>query len=614
MKISVGNKINFGFAAALLLILIIGFAAFLGISDLVGTSSDVLLSHRITTGLESISRGITKAESSYREFIITGDSLYLRRLNSETAGTKSQIFRLRKLLISDGQQARLNSIDSLCGSEFERMTSNAVIRDSVVKNPELLRSKLTEGIKASEHLEDMLNILTAHQMTVLQNRITAVSNKFNKAIIILIAGGLVACLVVLFSFIIIRKDLKRRNEAEREIRMLAKAVRSAKECIVITDINNKIIFVNEAFRKTYRAEDLDLRGKSVDIIQSDNNPGEMLNKILPMTLNGGWSGELNNKKLDGEEFPVHLSTSVVKNDDGKPIALIGISNDISEKRRTDDSIKDYIEELEISKEVLERNAEELVELNKQLFESEKQLKELNANKDKFFSIISHDLRSPFNSLLGLTNLLAEDIDELDIKDVKGITADINKASNNLLNLLDNLLEWSRLKTGRIEFEPTDENLHEIIFNIIYLLRGNALKKGINIVNNVSEDIIINADTNMIGSVFQNLISNAIKFTGEYGEIIVSADEKEGEILVSVSDNGVGISDKDIDKLFRIDVNHSTLGTAKEKGTGLGLILCKELVEKNGGKIWAESTKGKGSVFKFTLNSSIERNKTTSVEE
>lgn len=614
MKISVGNKINFGFAAALSLIIIIGFAAYLGISDLVRTSGDILLSHRITTGLESVSGLLVKAENSYHKFMVSGDSLYLQKLNSEKDRNDNTLISLKKLLKSNDEQYKtLLSLDSLTIIKYNRIFAIVRIRENLSNNPDSLFARDSAETNTTERIDDLLNLMTSRQMTLLQEQTSNVSGKFGKAIVVLIAGGLFVCLLVVFSFIIIKKDLRKRNETEKEIRMLAKALRSAKECIVITDIRNNIIFMNEAFKKTYRAENEEMIGKNIDILRSANNSPELLKKILPMTLNGGWSGELYNKKLDGEEFPVHLSTSVVRSDDGVPLALIGISNDISEKKRTDNSIKDYIEELEISKEVLERNAEELVELNKMLFDSEKQLKELNDNKDKFFSIISHDLRSPFNSLLGLTNLLAEDIDELRNEDIKGITADINKASKNLLNLLDNLLEWSRLKTGRIEFEPNDENLYEIIFNVIYLLRGNALTKEISIINNVNKDIIINADINMLSSVFQNLISNAIKFTGKGGEITVSAEEKDTEIEISVQDNGVGMSDDDIGKLFRIDVNHSTLGTAKEKGTGLGLILCKELIEKNGGKIWAESKPGDGSTFRFTLNSSIERSAAAGID-
>jgi len=236
----------------------------------------------------------------------------------------------------------------------------------------------------------------------------------------------------------------------------------------------------------------------------------------------------------------------------------------------------------------------------QIKESEIKLRELNATKDKFFSIIGHDLKSPFNSIIGFSNLLVEQIKNKDIEGIDEYANIVLKSSNKAMDLLLNLMEWSRSQTGRMEFNPEYFDLVSCINKIILLYVDIAGQKSITIKNILPHKASVFADNAMISTVLRNLISNAIKFTMPGGEIIVSAMEKQNEIIFSVSDNGVGISKNSIEKLFRIDQSYSTTGTNKETGTGLGLILCKEFVEKHNGKIWVESEEKKGSTFYFTL--------------
>lgn len=236
----------------------------------------------------------------------------------------------------------------------------------------------------------------------------------------------------------------------------------------------------------------------------------------------------------------------------------------------------------------------------QIKESEIKLRELNATKDKFFSIIGHDLRSPFNSVIGFSNLLLKQIKNKNIEGIDKYANNVLKSSNNAMDLLLNLMEWSRSQTGRMEFNPEYFDLVSCINKIILLYDDIAGQKSITIKNILPHKASVYADNAMISTVLRNLISNAIKFTMPGDEIIVSAMEKQNEIIFSVSDNGVGISKNGIEKLFRIDQSYSTTGTNEETGTGLGLILCKEFVEKHNGKIWVESEEKKGSTFYFTL--------------
>jgi PAS domain S-box-containing protein len=241
-----------------------------------------------------------------------------------------------------------------------------------------------------------------------------------------------------------------------------------------------------------------------------------------------------------------------------------------------------------------KKAEEAIKIN------EARLSELNATKDKFFSIIAHDLKSPFNSILGLSNLLVEQIHEENYEGIEEYAGIIQKSTTRVFDLLLNLLEWARSQIGRIEFSPEYVELGTLINEVAELLNDSARQKSITILKELPRNILVSADKAMISTVLRNLITNAVKFTHPGGRVIISADKKPDELTVSISDNGIGIKRETIGRLFRIDENHIALGTQREQGTGLGLILCKEFIEKHGGKIWVESEVGKGSTFYFTI--------------
>ena len=237
---------------------------------------------------------------------------------------------------------------------------------------------------------------------------------------------------------------------------------------------------------------------------------------------------------------------------------------------------------------------------KQLKESEIKLIELNASKDKFFTIIGHDLKSPFNAIIGFGNLLMKQVKNKNIEKIDMYGRLILQSSNMAMDLLLNLIQWSLSQTGKMKFNPEQFDMVACIDTNTLMFNNIASQKSITIKNMLPQSASVLADHAMISTVLRNLISNAIKFTMPGGEIIVSAMEKQTELLISVTDSGVGISKNSIVKLFRIDQNHSTTGTNNETGTGLGLILCKDFVEKHHGKIWVESEEGKGSTFYFTL--------------
>jgi len=263
---------------------------------------------------------------------------------------------------------------------------------------------------------------------------------------------------------------------------------------------------------------------------------------------------------------------------------------------------DYVTKPIQQREVLARVTTHLQirEQAKMLIRQAEELRELNASKDKFFSIVAHDLRGPFMPLLGNAELLAEMAETSPPNVVREISWNIYNSGKRVLDLLENLLQWSRMQMGHLEHDPTLFDFQGIAKENAELLSSAAEAKNITLSSQVDDNLMIYADGNMINTVVRNLTSNAIKFTSQNGTVTIMAESMGDIVEVSIRDSGVGISPEDINKLFQIDVQHSTIGTNKEQGTGLGLIMCKEMIVKNGGRIWIESALGKGTTVKFTI--------------
>lgn len=264
--------------------------------------------------------------------------------------------------------------------------------------------------------------------------------------------------------------------------------------------------------------------------------------------------------------------SLIRDIDNKPQFFIAQVQDITKRKKFEEQLIKYTEELKL----------------------------LNASKDKFFSIISHDLRSPFNSLLGLTEYISQSYDEMTPQDIKSSISSIYNSSRQVYGLILNLLEWSMIQSGRIKVDKTVINLKELGNEIKNLYEEAANQKQLELTINISEEIFVYADKYMIDTIIRNFVSNSIKFTEPGGKIIVKGIINGDNAEVSVTDSGIGISIENQKNLFRIDEQFRREGTAKEKGTGLGLILCKEFIEKNNGVLWVESEEGKGSRFSFTV--------------
>ena len=365
------------------------------------------------------------------------------------------------------------------------------------------------------------------------------------------------------------------KESEEKYRLLAE---SSPEMIYFIDTKGYVTYVNKVAAEQFHAPAQELIGKHLTAIFPPDLAQQNLAHIQDVIATKiTFQNEVEIVFPTGSRW-VDARLAPVINEKNHVIGVLGLSYDITERKRAE---------------------EEICLKNEQLVK-------LNAEKDKFFSIIAHDLKSPFSSIMGFSEVLIKQVMEKNYQSVERYSGIIYESSQRAVDLLTNLMEWSRSQTGRMEFNPEYFEMVKLINEVTLLFAGAASQKSITITEVLPPSAPVYADKNMMSTVLRNLISNAIKFTYKGGAILVSTENKQGAQIITVRDNGVGIPNNRIEKLFRIDENFSTLGTEKEKGTGLGMVLCKEFVEKHGGQIWVESEVGKGSVFYFTIPSQGDR--------
>jgi len=382
------------------------------------------------------------------------------------------------------------------------------------------------------------------------------------------SGRVKGAIVMIENLTQILKGEHARQEVELKFEKLTKLAASA--IFIVQD--KKFIYINPAGEEILGYNSNLLKSKSLFSIIHPEYKG-VANQIAIELFRQ--KKTLHNLEMclitnSGEKKFVIFSATPIEYSE-KP-AILGTAFDISQQKFNDEKFKNYAEELKI----------------------------LNANKDKFFSIIAHDLKSPFSALLGYSDFLVEDFDELSEDEIREYSLNINTVAKNVYELLENLLEWSRIQTGRRKFIPENFQLAGAVEKVVELFKDAAQNKKLLLTADIHHDISIFADYNMIFTVLRNLVSNAIKFTREGGKIEITSGVNKEFISVTVADNGVGIRKADLNKIFNITTSYSTTGTAQESGTGLGLILCKELIEKNGGTIFLESNEGKGSSFTFKI--------------
>ena len=361
------------------------------------------------------------------------------------------------------------------------------------------------------------------------------------------------------------------RESEEKYKMITQ---SSLDIIFIVDIFGKQLFFNESVEKVlgYKVEETIGRSFTEFVPKSEwLNYFSQLKNVFSHNQIINFVTKVYHK--DGHLVDVEINGKLVKQ--GGEYVGQGTIRDITERKRAEAEIKLKNE----------------------------QLVKLIAEKDKFFSIIAHDLRSPFYSFLGLTQMMTEDLPHLTMDQIREIAGTMRNSAANLFRLLENLLHWSLMQQGLIPFNPEILHLHAILEESLEMIIESANEKGISIAYDIPAEIEVYADTTMLQTIMRNLVSNAVKFTRNGGKIILSARAgKHDGIKIAVKDSGIGMNRIIINNLFQLDVQTSREGTDGEPSTGLGLLLCKEFIEKHGGKIKIKSQEGKGSVFSFTLPS------------
>jgi len=373
------------------------------------------------------------------------------------------------------------------------------------------------------------------------------------------------------------RDISERKKSHLELQLAKESYldifNSVSEAIYVIDDSGEFIDVNVGAERMYQLVRDELIGKTpASVAAPDRNDLVGIQKIMEDVAKTGIAAKFDfwAVRKDGEVFPKEVIVNRGKYF-GKNV-LIATARDVTEKKLYEEQLKLKNEELIVS----------------------------NSNKDKFMYILAHDLRSPFNSILGFSELLHDNLRQYSIDKIEEQIGIINTSAQNFYTLLNDILLWGRSQSGNIPYEPKLLSLTDISDEVLAAVKLNAHIKNITIDHFVLEKIVVFADVDMVKTILRNLISNAIKFTMPGGQISISYFTDSNEVIVRINDSGVGVAKENFDKLFRIDANYTTKGTHNEKGTGLGLVLCKEFVEKLGGRIWIESEVGIGSTFSFSL--------------
>ena len=415
--------------------------------------------------------------------------------------------------------------------------------------------------------------------------------------------GKIFTTLIMFSPHYVDKDIYRKSKEETMLSHseLMRVMEQSPVSVIITGKEGNIRYVNPHFSKISGYFFEETAGKNPRFLQSGIHEKEYYTNLWKTISSGNtWQGEFCNRRKSGDLYWVFASITPILDEEKKISGYAAVNEDITERKAVDLERKKYIEELQQRKDELEKISSEQKKLNKKLRDSEKGLKVLNASKDKFFSIIAHDLKSPLSALLGYSEFILNDFDNLSEDEIKYFSGNIHHVAKSLNDLLENLLQWSRLQTNRLRYSPEKINIREISENVINIYKANALKKSITITNNIGEELLLWADENMVQTMMRNLLSNAIKFSYKSGEIIINSEIFEKMVKISVIDSGVGIGEEELKDIFNIARQRINEGTDEEKGTGLGLMLTKEMVEQNKGDIKIYSHKDQGTKIVISL--------------
>ena len=378
--------------------------------------------------------------------------------------------------------------------------------------------------------------------------------------------------------------------------------------LIVDDQPQNIQLIGTLLRERYNLYVAD-NGENAIKIANDKKPDLILLDIMMPVLSGFDVCKILKSNTDTIDIPVIFLTAKNEAEDIVTGFKLGAVDYITKPFKREEVLIRVATQIKLkeAENELKRKNTELESLNTKLViskntieKSAQELEILNQEKDKFFSIIAHDLKNPLAGFLGLTELLSNRMEKFTSDEIKNYMDIMHKSANQLNQLLTNLLEWARLQMGNVEFKPNNNNLYDVCEKIIYLLGNNISAKQIVVKNNTPSDLTFVFDLYMLETVLRNLIGNAIKFTKEKGTIVVSAEIKAGNVIISVKDSGIGMTPVLAKKIFGLNEVVSRRGTSGEASTGLGLILCKSFVEKNNGSIWFDTKVDTGTTFFVSL--------------
>ncbi len=574
--IPIERKIAISWVISILVVVSLSAILYLSKKELHQSSDVIALNTELRSATQDILASIQKLEISSKRFILTGskkdsvkyfanlDSLQNNLLRLESlAKDKPRFFKLFLPL----QRTIRNELYKINHLSFS--IRNAKIFDlEIIRIEENIYKKLDNFWQL---LDDEEEQATLEQIQVLHSKINKNLNYF--LILIITYIFLLTAL-----FVIITSDVKKRRRLAAEIaesrKELDTIINTAPALIFVKDIEKKFTLLNKSFLDFFKVdkEKVLLRNneklvpRNEQWLANEEDEAIIKNKISLSNI------ERQTTLANGTTRWLNINKAPMFDENNNVVGIVGVMDDITRR----------------------------IEFQNALIDTQKKLEELNKQKDKFFSIVAHDLRSPFTGMLGFAEILSEDYAELSEEDKKFYIDNIQLSLKSLLSLIDNLLTWARLNLNRADYNPKEISLAEIIHSVIRSQNIAAVNKRIELQSDFNENIFAFADPDMVETVVRNLVSNAIKFTNAEGIIKINAFDNGQSIKVEIEDNGVGMKPEIANNLFKINAHATSKGTNDEKGTGLGLIICKEFVEKHGGTISVTSEAGQGTTISFTL--------------
>ncbi len=402
-------------------------------------------------------------------------------------------------------------------------------------------------------------------------------------------------------------DVTERKNAERQLNLFAHALQSTAESVLISDINYNIIFVNDAFRNAHGFSDEEVIGMNLDQLLSGKNPPDLGKRIHSAATKGSWRGEIWSRRKNGPDLAMDLCISLVRDSRGVPQAFLWVASDATERKRSEESLRQYTRDLELARDALQKNAEELARLVAELKQAKLEAESANRAKSEFLASMSHEIRTPLNGIIGMTGLL---LDTQLTPEQHSYAETVRISADSLLALVSDVLDFSKIEAGKMELELTAFDLGTAIEETVELLAPAAQNKDVEVIVRIAPGVPrhVIGDPGRIRQVILNLVSNAVKFTDQ-GHVLVELEYRySGEqvrFLISVHDTGPGIPEDKLGLLFRKFSQVDSSLRRRHGGTGLGLAISRQLAGLMDGAIRISSQSGQGSTFVFEVPLTVE---------